>query len=304
MSTQPLCYPVNFNSRSSVLVKEPKKEIDFLVIGQQGCRGLMPGNTIGAFMHALKTGVNAIEMDVMMSADGELVLTDHNVISPLNYYHPSIKEELNVFELTLEELKQFDCGKRFNKLFPFRRMISSTIPLLKNVVSRIEKYILWNNGKSIQYFFDIKTSPDTDGMFHPKPEEIIIRLTDIIRTQNIARRCTILSSDVRPLQQIKRLSQKVNIALKVENPESVNDNITALGFKPDIYMLPYKDVNYTLVYEVHSLGMKLMPYGANDILDMNEMININADGLLTDFPDHALKLLNVSEKSIPSVSHF
>jgi glycerophosphoryl diester phosphodiesterase len=204
----------------------------------------------------------------------------------------------------VEELKQFDCGKRFNKLFPYRRMVSSTIPLLKNVVSRIEKYLLWNNAKPIQYFFDIKTSPDTDRIYHPKPEEIIIRLTDILRTQNISRRCTITSSDIRPLQQMKRLSQKVNIALKVENPESVNDNISALGFKPDIYMLPYKDVDNALIHEVHSLGMKLIPYGANDILDMNEMIIMNADGLLTDFPDHALKLLNVSEKSIVSVSHF
>jgi glycerophosphoryl diester phosphodiesterase len=273
-----------------VLTRETLQK-QFLIIGHQGGRGTMPGNTIHAFMHALKTGINAIELDVMMSADGELVVTDHAALTPLHYYHPFIKEEQLVYDLTVAELQEYDCGKKFNSSYPFRKNISSTIPLLKDVFSRMEKYVLWNNIRPAKYFIDIKTSPSTDNLYHPKPEEFIVKLTDLIRTLNIGRRCTVISSDVRPLQLMRRLNQHVTIGLKVENEESIEDNIEALGFLPGIYMPEHVAADRETVFAVQSKGMKIIPIGANDLLDMNEMLSMGVDGLITDYPQHAAKLV-------------
>ena len=273
-----------------VLLKETLRK-QFQIIGHQGGSGAMPGNTIHAFMHALKTGINEIELDVLMTADGELVVTDHAVLTPLHYYHPLIKEEQKVNDLTYAELQEYDYGRKFNSHYPFRKNISSTIPLLKNVLARIEKFVLWNNSRPVKYFIDIKTSPATDNVYHPKPEELILKLTDLIRTLNIARRCTVISSDVRPLQLMHRLNQNVTIGLKVENEESIEDNIEALGFLPGIYMPEYHAVSREMIYTVQAKGMKLIPHGANDLLDMNELLCMGVDGVITDYPQHAAKLL-------------
>jgi glycerophosphoryl diester phosphodiesterase len=264
----------------------------FTIIGQQGCRGAMPGNTVHACMHALKSGVNTIELDVMMTADGELVVMDHNVLSPLHYYHPFVKEDKKVNDITYDELQEYDCGRKFHREYPFRKNISSTIPSLKDVFARIEKYTLWNNSRPARYYLDIKTSPTTDNIYHPKPEEIIVKLTDLIRTLNIGRRCTVISSDVRPLQHMQRLNQHVAIGLKVENEESVEDNIEALGFLPAIYIPEFHSVSREMIYTVQGKGIKIIPVGANDLLDMNEMFCMGVDGLLTDYPQHAAKLID------------
>jgi glycerophosphoryl diester phosphodiesterase len=273
-----------------VRVKElPSEQI--IVAGRQGCRGVMPGNTLPAFMHAVKTGTRIIELDIMLSADGQIVVTDHPELSPLHYYHQEDKGVRRVYELTVDELQQYDCGKRFSHQYPHRKMVSCTIPLLKDVFSRIEKYILWNNAHAVRYFIDVKTSPDTDHIFHPKPEEIILKLTDLIRSMNIGRRCTVISTDVRPLQLMKRLNQKVNIGLKVENEESVTDNIEALGFIPELYLPSYACTDGVCIHDAQVLGMKVVPSGANELLDMNELLSMGVDGLLTDYPMHALKLV-------------
>ncbi|MEP7265589.1 MAG: glycerophosphodiester phosphodiesterase family protein [Bacteroidota bacterium] len=278
------------NRYSTPATVEPQQKL-FTVIGRQGCRSIVPGNTTPSFIQALKTGVEAVELDIMMSADGQLIVTDHAVITPLNYYHPEIKYDVPVYQLTADELSKFDCGKRFNSRYPYRKMISTSIPVLKDVIGRMEKYILWNHIKPVQYFIDIKTSPETDGIYHPKPEEMVIQLVDLIRTLNISRRCTVISSDVRPLQHVQRLNQKINIALKVENEESVQDNVDALGFTPSIYMLHFHKVTRENMYTIQAGGMRMIPFGANDLLDLNELYAMGVDGLLTDNPDHALKLI-------------
>ena len=263
----------------------------FQIIGRQGCRGVMPGNTLPAFMHALKTGIDIIELDIMITRDGQLVVTDNPVLTSQHYYHPEIKTEQLVFDLSYEELKSYDCGKRFNNQFPFRRMVSSNIPLLKEVFSRIEKFILWNNARPMKYFIDVKTSPDTDNILHSKPEEIIVALTDILRSFNITRRCTVISTDVRPLQLMKRLNQQVKIGLKIENEESISDNISALGFIPEVFIPDYHSVSRDVLFTAQHLGMKVIPGGANELLDMNELINMGVDGLITDYPMHAARLV-------------
>lgn len=276
--------------QAEVLTQETSTK-QFLIIGQQGGRGVMPGNTTHAFMHTLKSGINAIELDVMMTADGEIVVTDHDVLTPLNYYHPLNKEDQKVFDLTYAELQEYDYGRKFNREYPFRKNISSTVPSLKDVFSRIEKFTLWSNSRPVRYYIDIKTSPSTDNIYHPKPEEIIVKLTDLIRTLNISRRCTVISSDVRPLQQMKRLSQHVAIGLKVENEESVEDNIEALGFLPALYIPEYHAVTREMIYTVQTKGIKIVPVGANDLLDVNEMLCMGVDGVMTDYPQHAMKLV-------------
>ena len=46
-----------------------------LIVGHRGARGLWPENTLAAFSGALALGVDALELDVAMTADGGLIET-------------------------------------------------------------------------------------------------------------------------------------------------------------------------------------------------------------------------------------
>ena len=57
--------------------------------GHRGCRGLRPENTLPAFLHALELGVDVLEMDVVISADQQVVVSHEPWLSSLLCLDPA-----------------------------------------------------------------------------------------------------------------------------------------------------------------------------------------------------------------------
>ena len=53
---------------------DPRRGDGLWVIGHRGAAGLAPENTLASFAHAVGLGVDAVELDVHLSADGHLVV--------------------------------------------------------------------------------------------------------------------------------------------------------------------------------------------------------------------------------------
>ena len=80
---------------------------DFLVIAHRGGRALGPEHTLKTFRRAADLGVDVLEMDVRLSADGELVLHhDRTIDRTTDGSGP-------VDSLTLAQLKALDAGYRW-----------------------------------------------------------------------------------------------------------------------------------------------------------------------------------------------
>lgn len=273
-----------------------QEAVVFDIQGHRGCRGLMPENTIQAFMEALKKGANTLEMDVVMSGDGQVVVSHEPWMSPEICLAPDgstmeKNDKPNIFEMTYDEICRYDCGRKINPKFPVQQSISAVKPLLSEVINRVEKYILWNSFRPVHYNIEIKSCPEWDNVYQPKPEETVLKVYDLIRTKNIQRRCTIQSFDVRPLQIFKRIAPQMQLSLLVENDCSIDENLEALGFTPAVYSPDYRLVDATMILEVHKAGMKIIPWTVNEILDMNELKQMGVDGIITDYPDIAIKLV-------------
>src|SRR5690554_2395804 len=91
----------------------------------RGARGLVPENTIAGFLVALDLGVTTLEMDAVISADGEVVVSHEPWMSAEICSHPDgravVEEEapsLNIFEMAYEEVRRYDCGSRGHLRFP------------------------------------------------------------------------------------------------------------------------------------------------------------------------------------------
>src|SRR5438874_13628725 len=86
-----------------------------LIIGHRGARGLYPENTLDGFSRAMGLGVEAVELDVAISADGVPVVT-HDL-----RLNPDIVRDANggwldpptpcVRDLSFEQLRAYDVGR-------------------------------------------------------------------------------------------------------------------------------------------------------------------------------------------------
>src|SRR3954464_12088059 len=119
-------------------------QTNFDIEGHRGCRGLYPENTIIAFMEAVKLGVNTLEMDVVVSKDGKLVVSHDPTLNPDICSTPDgkpVSTGIRIYNLTYDEVKTYDCGLRGNPKFPDQYKTAAFKPLLSDVIDSVEKYI-------------------------------------------------------------------------------------------------------------------------------------------------------------------
>src|SRR5271166_6360761 len=73
--------PASIGNRRN-LSQGPAMSHSFEIHGHRGARGLLPENTIDSFRRALELGVDALELDVGMTADGVVVVTHDPALNP------------------------------------------------------------------------------------------------------------------------------------------------------------------------------------------------------------------------------
>ena len=90
-----------------------------IIQGHRGCRGEFPENTLPAFQHALEAGITVLEMDVCISADGQVLVSHEPYMNSLYAIKPDgtpvLKSEenmFNVFKMKYSEVRNFDVGSR------------------------------------------------------------------------------------------------------------------------------------------------------------------------------------------------
>lgn len=100
------------------------------VIAHQGGRGLWPENTLYAFTRAIALGVDALEMDLRPTSDGEIVVMHDATVDR------TTNGTGRVDTMTLAEIRKLDAGYRFESdgEFPHRGH-GLTVPTLEEVLT-------------------------------------------------------------------------------------------------------------------------------------------------------------------------
>ncbi len=258
--------------------------------GHRGCRGLLPENSIPAFLHALEfSEVVTLELDLAVSKDGQLI------VSHEPWFNPAIcrlsggdtisardAEKYLIYEMTAAELRSFDCGSWGNPRFPQQQKMQVHKPVLREVVSAVRaKY----PGKTVRWNIEIKSQPDWDGLRTPPIEEFARLVVDEIKTLRLEQLVTVQSFDVRALQAVRKINPKLQLAMLIENLQGFEANLTKLGFVPEVYSPYYLMVNKELVRQCHERRIQLVPWTVNEVPAMRRLIRLGVDGIITDYPD-------------------
>jgi len=260
--------------------------------GHRGCRGIMPENSLRAFEHALELGVKTLEMDVVISKDGEVIVSHDPWISPDfclgpegKPIHDDVKNLPNIYQLTYEEILNYDCGSKGNSKFPEQSKMKAFKPRLIDVFKLAEKYCKDHRRNEIYYNIEIKSNPDWDGDYHPAYydfSDIVFKTIDAYVPWS---RVNIQSFDHRILQYFHKMYPDVRLAVLEEFNQDPEEVIEELGFKPEIYSPYYKLIKEKKVKWLHENDMEVIVWTVNTIQEMEKMIILGVDGIITDYPN-------------------
>lgn len=273
----------------------PKKEKSIMdKQGHRGCRGLMPENTIPGFLKAIDLGVNTLEMDVVFTQDNQAILShepffNHEITTLPNgeFVLETNEKALNIYKMPYSEVIKYDVGQKLHPRFPQQLKMQVPKPLLSELIDTVEKYAKTNKKRALYYNIETKTTPKTDGLFHPKPKEFVDLLMAVIIEKKIEKRVIIQSFDIRTLQYLHRMYPKIKTALLIEDfdKKGFSQQIIDLGFTPTIYSPAHELVTPKLVLECKTKKVKLIPWTVNDGETIKKLILMGVDGIITDYPN-------------------
>lgn len=260
--------------------------------GHRGARGLLPENTIPSILAALDHGVDTIELDVVISADEEVVVSHEPWMSSAICRTPqgadvtaANEHALNIYEMTYDEVAAFDCGGRGHAGFPQQRPTAAAKPLLRHVLRVADGYAHRTGRPLPQYNVEIKSNPDTDGRYHPDPETFAHLVHEVLATEDVVARSYVQSFDPRSLQAMREIDPSVQLALLVSNELGYAGNLDRLGFVPEIYSPNQRLADAALVESAHADGVLVIPWTVNDREAMEDLLRLGVDGIITDYPD-------------------
>ncbi len=245
-----------------------------LVHGHRGARAMRPENTLPAFAYALQVGVDVLELDVAVTKDNVLVVSHDPTLSAVICTGPT--PGTSIRDLTLEELRQYDCGGRKNPGFPKQQSVPGTrVPTLDEVLTL---------GAPSKVEFNIETKIFRDKpQYTPEPEEFARMLLAAIRKHHLEARVIVQSFDFRTLHAMKKLAPEIRLSALYMGPPKdfvkIADEAGAQIVSPH-YTLVTKDQ----VDASHKAGLQVVPWTANTAKDWDRLIDAGVDAIISDDP--------------------
>lgn len=261
--------------------------------GHRGCRGLMPENTVPAFIHAINLGVTTLEMDVVITKDKQVILShepffNHEITTKPNGDTVAAAQErmLNIYQMNYDEVRKYDVGIKPHPRFPMQQKMHAYKPLLGEVIDSVKQTMMTRRRPFPLFNIETKTAAETDSMYHPAPSEFVELMMAVIREKGVEDFVIIQSFDIRTLQYLHTNYPQVKASLLIEgfDKKTFALQLKALGFLPTVYSPAYELVTPLLVKQCHDAGIQLTPWTVNDKSKIKELKNLGVDGIITDYP--------------------
>ena len=269
--------------------------------GHRGCRGLRPENTLPAFLHALALGVDVIELDVVISADNQVVVSHEPWLNPLicldpdgHAVAPTEARQHNLYQMPYATIRRCDCGQLRHPSFPEQVSAPAHKPLLSEVFATLEAAVRALGRAPVGYSVELKSTPGGDGIFHPAPPEFLALVLAELAAARVLPRTTLLCFDPRILRLAHQLRSDLATSLLVEDDLPWASSISNLGFTPTAFGPDFTSVTAAAVHALRTdfPGLRLVPWTVNDQTDMHRLLALGMDGMTTDYPDRLKSVLS------------
>lgn len=265
--------------------------------GHRGARGLLPENSVPAFLKALELGMNTLELDIAVSADAQIIVTHEPWLSAEictdkqgNEMTEETGKKLRIYEMTAAAIANYDCGTKPHPRFAEQKKLRTHKPTLDEVAAAADAYARQHKLPLPHYNIEIKSQPDYDTVLTPPIADFVALTVKTVRELGIAERCNLQSFDLRALEEIHKQAPDIPVAYLVESATDTEAALSLLTFKPEIYSPYYPLVNQKMRDLTRRRGIKIIPWTVNDVEVMKKLIALGVDGIITDYPNRAAAL--------------
>jgi len=244
------------------------------VHGHRGARAVLPENTMAAFEYAIDRGVDAIEMDVVVTKDDVPVISHDPITNPMICSSPDGRRAY-IRMLTFAELRNWDCGSLVNPQFPKQTPVpGARIPSLDEVLALADR-------GSFLFNIEVKMCrPEID----PAPGRVAKLVLESIDRRKLRRRVIVQSFDFRVLLAMRAVAPDIRRAALYEDPR-LGDFVSVARTAGAGVIAPHKKMVTTAqVAAAHDENMPVIPWTANTPEEWDALIACGVDGIITDDP--------------------
>ncbi len=292
---------------------------DFDLQAHRGGRGETTEESLRAFAKALELGVSTLELDVVLTKDGQ----------PLVWHDPIIQADKCadttpafagdpqypyvgklVHDLTLAQVDTLDCGHLLSD-YPRAEVVrGNKIATLPQVFALVDSY----RADAIRYNVETKVEADQPGA-SAEPQEFVDVILATVRSAGKLDRVEIQSFDWRTLPLVRSAEPSIPLVAlydgqtwTADSPWLAGENSALIGdpligarmvgasiASPDYQLVtgkPYVD-------RAHALGLKVIPWTVNDTAAMRQQIGFGVDGMITDYPTQLRGVLTELAMPLP-----
>ena len=245
-----------------------------LVFAYRGASAYAPENTVEAFELAHKMGADAVTLNVILTADGEVVLSDTPLINTVS------NGQGLIFDYTLAELKIFDFGYQFYK----GQRKGIRIPTLDEAYDFLADTDMLVNVELKSY--------DPRAESRSYDPNIVNKCLEIAKRHNMQERILYSSLDQYQLHRVKMLDPNTRVAPLItscdfSNPAQHCVHLQTNVIHPRHYRIPYND---GYVETCHKSGLRVHAWTANSEERIAVALSHGVDGVITTYPDIAIKI--------------
>ena len=245
-----------------------------LVHGHRGARARFPENTLPAFEYAIEQGVDALEMDMAVTRDNVIVISHDPILHGPVCTGPG--ESAVIHELTLAEVRQWDCGAVRNPRFATQQTIKGTrMPTLDDV------FQLASRG-TFDYNIETKSFVDKP-QYTPPPERFAAMVLAKIREYHLEKRVILQSFDFRTLVAMKKLAPEIRLSALTEFDHR---DFTAIAAEAQAGIISPEAslVTRAKVDAAHKAGLQVVPWTVNTPAGWDKLIEAKVDAIISDDP--------------------
>ena len=243
----------------AALIGDIQTEDKTAIVAHRGAAGKAPENTLAAVQRAIEDKADWVEVDVQETADGEVVVIHDSDFMKL------AGNKVKVWEATLAQIGDIDIGSWFDPSFSAER-----VPTLSKVLEAAR-------GKA-KVVIELK--------YYGHDQKLEQRVVDVVEAAGMVNETAIMSLKYDAVSKIRSLRPDWKIGLL---------SATAIGdlsnLDTDFLAVATGMVSAGFVRRAHDAGKQVFAWTVNDPVSMSRMISLGVDGIITDEPEMARRVL-------------
>jgi glycerophosphoryl diester phosphodiesterase len=265
-----------------------------IVSAHRGGAAYAPENTMAAFRNAVRLGVDQVEADAQLTADGVLVLIHDDTLDRTTDCSGT------VIGKTYAEISTCDAAFWFSPGQPTTAPNADVPHPLRGAGVRVPTgeelfaYLAALGDAAPELSIEIKDIPN-ESNFDPAGTQVAAVLVPLIQKHGLQSRTIVQAFWPMPLEEVKRLdpSIRTQFLTTTDTGQTAWANLAWAAARDHDILAPNfdaPDFDATFVEAAHAAGKLVIPYTADARADIEAVTAMNVDGIITNFPACMLEL--------------